>query len=216
MDISLAMGLYRTFVHYILKAHMVKKKQTTKKTHHRRRVRYPARVFGSTGYVGLIVSWFLVIGVAGSIALNSILNMMTPEPEQFGIVGNLFIYDSEATTSGSDMSLIARITLLVLLIAVSALLAHLVADRSSKMLKHFLKWIGAHMTLQLFFGIKCVFALGAVLAQLVVVLLLPPEMTDFINVIVGVTAFSSAVSVLGFAFQHAIARTHHMDVKNIL
>lgn len=216
MDISLAMGLYRTFVHYILKAHMVKKKQTTKKTHHRRRVRYPARVFGSTGYVGLIVSWFLVIGVAGSIALNSILNMMTPEPEQFGIVGNLFIYDSEVTTSGSDMSLLARITLLVLLIAVAALLAHLVADRSSKMLKHFLKWIGAHMTLQLFFGIKCVFALGAVLAQLVVVLLLPPEMTDFINVIVGVTAFSSAVSVLGFAFQHAIARTHHMDVKNIL
>lgn len=195
---------------------MVKKKQTTKKTHHRRRVRYPARVFGSTGYVGLIVSWFLVIGVAGSIVLNSILNMMSSESGQFGIVGNLFIYDSDATASSTEMSLIARITLLVLLIAVTGLLAHLVAERSSKMLKHFLKWIGAHVTLQLFLGIKCTLALSAVLAQLVVVLLLPVEMTDFINVIVGVTAFSAAVSVLGFAFQHAIARSHHMDVKNIL
>jgi hypothetical protein len=208
--------LYRTFVHYILKAHMVKKKQTTTKTHHRRRVRYPARVFGSTGYVGLIVSWFLVIGVAGSIALNSILNMMSSKSEQFGIVGNLFYYDTDGATSSSDMSLLARITLLVLLIAVTALLAHLVAERSSKMLKHFLKWIGAHITLQLFFGIKCILALSAVLTQLVVVLLLPAEMTDFINVVVGVTAFSAAISVLGFAFQHAIARTHHMDVKNIL
>lgn len=198
----------------IVKTVMVK---TKAKHHHKKRVRYPARFFGSVGYVGLAVAWLQVLGIAGSLVIDGFLSLFpqTTEEETPSTIGSLLLQNTTSMSS-TDSSLITKLFLGMLLIAVMVTLGHFVADRSSKLLKSFLRSLGLTLSLRLLLGAKCMMALAAVLTQLVVVLLLSRDLQVFVYLIVSITASFAILAVVGFAVQHLIARTQRMDVKHIL
>lgn len=184
---------------------------------HRRRVRYPARFFGTGGYVSLVTSWLFVIGVAGSYLIDAVIRLFPSHTVSYEPSSTLhsFLF-TDSTRVSSEPPLLATFVLVLLLAGIIVVLAHFVADRASRILKHFLALLGAKVTIGLLLGMKCVLALAAVLTQLVVVLGLPTDVEVYMYLIVAITGTLSAVSVVCFAVQHGIARQHKMTVKNIL
>lgn len=199
----------------IFKVLMVK----TVKHHHRRRVRYPTRLFGTAGYVGLASSWLLVLGAAGSIGLDTLL-LRLPRAEQTEVESTVtnYYYGSEVVTSTTtpDPSIFIQLFLILLFVSVVALLSHFVAERSSRLLRHLLSGIGLKVTLGVLLVAKSVSALLAVLVQLVVVLGLPEGTEQVKYLLVIVTGLIAVAAVVSFAVQHAIARRAKMLVKNVL
>lgn len=184
---------------------------------HRRRVRYPARFFGTSGYVSLVTSWLFVVGVAGSYLIDAVVRLLPSQSvsyESSSTLHSFLLTDSSYVSS--EPPLLATFVLVLLLAGIIVVLAHFVADRASYILKHFLTLLGARVTIGLLLGMKCVLALAAVLAQLVVVLGLPTDVETYMYLIVAITGTLSVVSVVCFAVQHGIARQHKMTVKNIL
>lgn len=204
---------HRKVYNDIVKTVMVK---TKAKHHHKKRVRYPARFFGSVGYVGLAVAWLQVIGIAGSLVIDGFLSLLPQTTEEESSTIGLILLQNTNTDISTDSSIVTKVFLGMLLVVVMVTLAHFVADRSSKLLKSFLRNLGLKLTLGLLLGAKCILALVAVLTQLVVVLLLSRDLQVFVNLIVSITASFAILAVVGFAVQHLIARTQRMDVKHIL
>lgn len=191
---------------------MVKKKASTK--HHKRRIRYPVRGFGTSGYVFLTMSWLLTIGTAGTLLIDKFRGKLDSTYEYIPPLTRS--YGSEQVTESHSVPFLLEVLLLMLLVCIVLLLAHFIAVHTSSMLKHFLKAIGAKITLGLLLGIKATLALLAVLAQMVVVLALPEGSELYMYIVVGMTSLLAALSVASFAFQHGIARHAKMAVKNIL
>lgn len=190
-------------------------RKTTKHTHPRR-VRYPARLSATIGYVLLVIAWFMAIGTAGVVILDFIaLQLPLTITNSTGLlesIGGSVSYSTESP----DATLAGKVLLGTMLVVVAVLSSHFVAVHASRLLHYFLQAIGLKLTQAHLFVSKCLLALFAPLAMMVATLGFPAGFSMLGVIAVAICGAIAGVSVVSFSVQHVIARRHSMAAKSIL
>lgn len=194
---------------------MVRKR--TAKHSHPRRVRYPAQLSATVGYVALVIAWLMVIGLAGVIALEAVAALL-PLTATYGdhILDSIGVSSSQAVTEVQEPSLGGQLLLGAMLAFIAAISSHFLTVHTSQLLKLLIAKIGLALTHTHLFVTKCLLGLLAPLLMMIVVLGFPQGYRMLSVMTIAICGTFAAVSVVSFSVQHVIARRHGMVIKHVL